>query len=48
MGTFDELVSSGKEFAMLLSALQEGKDADSNSVTVSIVFRMYLYCLKNV
>ncbi|KPI93322.1 putative multidrug resistance-associated protein lethal(2)03659 [Papilio xuthus] len=35
MGTFDELVSSGKDFAMLLSALQEGKekDADSTSLT---------------
>ncbi|CAG9575807.1 unnamed protein product [Danaus chrysippus] len=32
MGTFDELVSSGKEFAMMLSALQEGKDKDSDSI----------------
>ncbi|XP_075985107.1 ATP-binding cassette sub-family C member 4-like [Anticarsia gemmatalis] len=32
MGTFDELVTSGKDFAMLLSSLQEGKDKDSDSV----------------
>ncbi|XP_053601473.1 ATP-binding cassette sub-family C member 4-like [Plodia interpunctella] len=32
MGTFDELASSGKEFAMLLTALQDGKDKDSESV----------------
>ncbi|CAH0722571.1 unnamed protein product, partial [Brenthis ino] len=32
MGTFDELVSSGKEFAQLLSAIQEGKDKDSDSI----------------
>ncbi|XP_059049067.1 ATP-binding cassette sub-family C member 4-like [Achroia grisella] len=32
MGTFDELVSSGKEFATMLTSLQEGKDKDSESV----------------
>ncbi|KAM3966456.1 LOW QUALITY PROTEIN: ATP-binding cassette subfamily C member 4-like [Aphomia sociella] len=32
MGTFDELVSSGKEFAMMLTSLQEGKDKDAESV----------------
>ncbi|XP_023934406.1 ATP-binding cassette sub-family C member 4 [Bicyclus anynana] len=32
MGTFDELVSSGKEFAQLLSSLQEGKDQDTASI----------------
>lgn len=32
MGTFDELVSSGKDFSMLLSSLQEGKEKDSESL----------------
>ncbi|XP_028160238.1 probable multidrug resistance-associated protein lethal(2)03659 [Ostrinia furnacalis] len=32
MGTFDELVESGKEFATLLASLQEGKDKDADSV----------------
>ncbi|XP_013195380.2 ATP-binding cassette sub-family C member 4 isoform X2 [Amyelois transitella] len=32
MGTFDELASSGKEFSMLLTALQDGKDKDTESV----------------
>lgn len=32
MGTFDELVSSGKDFAMLLSSLQEGKGTDTDSM----------------
>ncbi|XP_072936036.1 ATP-binding cassette sub-family C member 4-like [Epargyreus clarus] len=32
MGTFNDLVSSGKDFAMLLATLQEGKDKDSESV----------------
>nr|UEO57357.1 ABCC3 [Conogethes punctiferalis] len=32
MGTFDELVNSGKDFAMLLAAIQEGKDKDADSV----------------
>nr|AUO38741.1 ABCC3 protein [Spodoptera frugiperda] len=32
MGTFDELVSSGKEFSMMLSQLQEGKEKDTESV----------------
>ncbi|XP_022822572.1 multidrug resistance-associated protein 4-like [Spodoptera litura] len=32
MGTFDELVSSGKEFSMMLAQLQEGKDKDAESV----------------
>ncbi|GBP41931.1 hypothetical protein EVAR_31694_1 [Eumeta japonica] len=33
MGTFDELITSGKEFAMMLSSLQEGKDKDADSIT---------------
>nr|AJD79132.1 ABCC3 [Pectinophora gossypiella] len=33
MGTFDELVSTGKEFATMLAALQEGKDKDSDSLS---------------
>nr|WBG67118.1 ABCC3 protein [Mythimna separata] len=32
MGTFDELVSSGKDFSLMLSQLQEGKDKDSDSL----------------
>ncbi|CAH2267214.1 jg2942 [Pararge aegeria aegeria] len=32
MGTFDELVASGKEFAQLLSSLQEGKEKDTASI----------------
>lgn len=29
MGTFDELVATGKEFAQMLSSIQENKDTDS-------------------
>ncbi|XP_021200213.3 ATP-binding cassette sub-family C member 4 [Helicoverpa armigera] len=32
MGTFEELVNSGKEFSMMLSQLQEGKEKDSDSL----------------
>ncbi|KAJ8734777.1 hypothetical protein PYW08_014027 [Mythimna loreyi] len=32
MGTFDELVSSGKDFSLMLAQLQEGKDKDSDSL----------------
>ncbi|KAH9634025.1 hypothetical protein HF086_001227 [Spodoptera exigua] len=32
MGTFDELVSNGKEFSMMLAQLQEGKEKDAESV----------------
>ncbi|XP_026764672.2 ATP-binding cassette subfamily C member 4-like [Galleria mellonella] len=32
MGTFDELVSSGKEFSTILASLQESKDKDAESV----------------
>ncbi|XP_026726076.1 multidrug resistance-associated protein 4-like [Trichoplusia ni] len=32
MGTFDELVGSGKDFAMMLAGLQEGKDKDAESM----------------
>ncbi|XP_045760841.1 ATP-binding cassette sub-family C member 4-like [Maniola jurtina] len=32
MGTFEELVSAGKEFAQLLNALQEGKEKDTASI----------------
>ncbi|XP_045455242.1 ATP-binding cassette sub-family C member 4-like [Melitaea cinxia] len=35
MGTFDELVSSGKEFAQMLVSLQEGKDKDTDSINSS-------------
>ncbi|KAI5634802.1 ABC transporter domain-containing protein [Phthorimaea operculella] len=33
MGTFDELISTGKEFATMLNALGEGKDKDTESDT---------------
>ncbi|KAG6463316.1 hypothetical protein O3G_MSEX013801 [Manduca sexta] len=33
MGTFDELASSGKEFSMMLTSLQEGKEKDSDSLS---------------
>lgn len=36
MGTFDELVSSGKEFAQMLVSLQEGKDKDTDSINSSV------------
>ncbi|CAH0405949.1 unnamed protein product [Chilo suppressalis] len=32
MGTFDELIQSGKEFSSMLASLQEGKDKDGDSV----------------
>ncbi|KAM3966701.1 LOW QUALITY PROTEIN: ATP-binding cassette subfamily C member 4-like [Aphomia sociella] len=35
MGTFDELVASGKQFTMMLMSLDEGKDKDTESVTSS-------------
>lgn len=44
MGTFDELASSGKEFAMLLTALQDGKDKDSESVGSGVVSYFILHC----
>lgn len=48
MGTFDELANSGKDFAMLLSALQEGKDKDTDSLTSSEVsIRTFLPFLFN-
>ncbi|XP_068628826.1 ATP-binding cassette subfamily C member 4-like [Battus philenor] len=37
MGTFDELVSSGKEFAMMLASLQEGKEKDNENNTAGKV-----------
>lgn len=36
MGTFDELVASGKEFSQLLSTLQEGKDKDTDSISSGV------------
>ncbi|XP_047540734.1 ATP-binding cassette sub-family C member 4-like [Vanessa atalanta] len=32
MGTFEELASSGKQFAQMLSSLQDGKDKDADSI----------------
>ncbi|XP_041974693.1 ATP-binding cassette sub-family C member 4-like [Aricia agestis] len=32
MGTFDELAASGKDFSLMLSALHEGKDKETDSV----------------
>lgn len=43
MGTFDELVTNGKEFAMMLASLQEGKE-DSDSLSgVSKFSRLGVY-----
>lgn len=40
MGTYDELVSSGKEFAMLLSSLEEGKDKDTDSMGSKVSYKI--------
>lgn len=48
MGTFDELVSSGKEFAMLLSTLQEGKDKDSDSINSGVRCELIFIYLCNI
>lgn len=42
MGTFDELASTGKEFSMLLSLLQEGKEKDSESLSSRVSYFYYL------
>lgn len=36
MGTFDELVATGKEFAQMLSSIQESKDKDTDSVASAV------------
>ncbi|CAK1599798.1 unnamed protein product [Parnassius mnemosyne] len=36
MGTFDELVSSGKELAVMMASLQEGKDKSTDNNTLKV------------
>lgn len=38
MGTFDELASSGKDFSLMLTSLQEGKDKDGDSISAKVKY----------